>query len=111
MKGDRLFCVVCEKYSVDIQDLYDSRNGGRPRYGGKSARKIHYVWNCPYCKCNILANVNQIIIDNILMIAKKDNNYKGSKLYQRFIKDWPSLQKEALYTLSHSILLEESNDE
>lgn len=111
MKGDKLFCIRCEKYSTDIQDLYDSRNGGRLRFSGKGTRKSHYVWNCPYCGCNIIVNVNQMMIDNILMIAQKKNNYKGSKLYQRFIKDWPLLQQKALNTLKRSILLEESDDE
>lgn len=111
MKGDKLFCVACEKYSIDTWELYESRNGGKPRFKGKGTRKSHYVWNCPHCNCNILVNVNQIMIDNILMITKKDNNYKGSKLYQRFIKDWPLLQQKTLNMLKRSILLEESDDD
>lgn len=96
MKGDKLFCVVCEKYSVDIQDLYDSRNGGKPRYGGKGTRKSRYVWNCPHCGCCIVVNVNQLLIDELFRIKnnKVRNNYKGSKLYKRFIKDWPSLKED-----------------
>jgi len=67
--------------------------------------------NCPHCGCNILVNVNQIMIDNIIMIAMKENNYKGSKMYQRFIKDWPKLQQKTLNSLARSILIEESDDE
>ena len=99
MKGDKLFCVVCEQYSVDIQTMYESRNGGKPKFKGKGASKERYIWNCPHCGCNIMANVNQIIIDNIIMINLKENNYKGSKMYQRFIKDWPLLQQKTLNSL------------
>jgi len=106
MKGDKLFCITCEKYSVDTQDLYDSRNDGKPRYSGKGTKKERYVWNCPHCSCNIMVNVNQLIIDELFRIKnnKVRNNYKGSKLYHRFIKDWPELLQEqkALYSLTRS---------
>jgi len=110
MKGDKLYCIQCEKYSVDTWKLYESRNGGKPKYTGKGVKKLRCIRNCPHCGCNIIVNVNQIMIDNILMIAKKENNYKGSKLYQKFKKDWPLLQQKALNSLRHSLLLEENKN-
>jgi len=96
MKGDKLYCIRCEKYSVDTWKLYESRNGGKPKYTGKGVKKLRCIGNCPYCSCNIMVNVNQLIIDELFRIKnnKVRNNYKGSKLYHRFIKDWPELLQE-----------------
>jgi len=108
MKGDRLYCPHCGKYSIDTQELYESRQNGRPTY--TAPKKTHYVWRCPYCYYSGLVNVNQVIITNILQIAnnKIRNNYKGSILYKIFIKDWPLLYQKSLNTLSNSILFEEN---
>ena len=102
MKGDRLYCPHCGKYSIDTQELYESRQDGKPNY--IAPKKIHYVWRCPHCFYSILINVNQVIITGILLIAKMENNYKGSTLYKQFAKDWPRLQQKALNSLSASIL-------
>ena len=106
MKGDRLYCPHCGKYSIDTQELYESRQDGRPTY--IAPKKTHYVWRCPYCFYGGLINVNQVIVDNVLKIAKMKNNYKGTCLYKKFIYDFPLLQQKALYTLSTSILIEEN---
>lgn len=92
MRGDKLYCVKCGKYFADTEELYDSRNGGIPLYIGKGLKKVHYVWNCPHCFSNSIVNVNQTIIEGQEIIDRNENNYKGSILYRRFVKDWPLLQ-------------------
>ena len=109
MKGDKLYCIECGNYSIDVQNFYDSRNNGKPKYD--APKKVHFVWNCPYCGSNKIMNVNQTMIDNIIIINKKKNNYKGSTLYKKFKKDWPLLQQKTLNSLSASILLEETDND
>ena len=94
MKGDKLYCPACGKYSIDIQELYDSRKAGKPSY--IAPKKEHFVWNCPHCGRTGLVNVNQTMIDELIKIMRNDNNYKGSQLFKKFAKDWP--QQKALYS-------------
>ena len=89
MQGDTLYCIGCGKYFTDTEELYDSRNGGKPLY--VAPKKVHFVWNCPHCFSNSIVNVNQTIIEELEVIDHKENNYKGTPLYKRFIKDWPKL--------------------
>lgn len=89
MKGDKLYCVGCGKYFADINELYDSRNGGKPLF--IAPKKVHRIYNCPYCFSNNTINVNQTIIDGIVIVDHHENNYKGSGVYKKFIEDWPKL--------------------
>lgn len=93
MKGDKLWCPHCRKYFVDTEEMYDSRDGGRPTFA--APKKVHRVWECPYClhSCGI-TNVNQTIIDEQEIIDRNKNNYKGSTIYKKFIKDWPKLLQQ-----------------
>lgn len=95
MKGDKLYCTNCRKYFADTQELYDSRDGGKPLYTGKGMKKVHYEWSCPYCFYNTIINVNQTMIkeQDAIRNNKVRNKYRGSKLYLQFIKDWPELNR------------------
>lgn len=89
MRGDKLYCVGCGKYFVDINELYDSRNEGKPLF--TAPKKVHLTYSCPHCFSNNIINVNQTMIDEIITIDQRENNYKGSGIYKKFIKDWPKL--------------------
>lgn len=89
MKGDKLYCVNCGKYFADVDELYDSRKYGKPLF--TAPKRVHLEYNCPYCLHNHVINVNQTIINEQIVINQRENNYKGSALYKKFIKDWPKL--------------------
>lgn len=106
MKGDRLYCFNCKRYSVDTNELYDSRNGGRPSY--RAPKKCRYIWRCPHCFYSSMINVNKVIADGILFIAE-NKEHLLAPLYFKFIEDWPELQQKALSSLARSILVRPKN--
>lgn len=93
MKGDRLYCMACERYSIDTNNMYDSRKNGKPNY--IAPKKWHYRWNCPHCKSNQVINVNKVIKDSIKFIDDS-KGYLIPRLYYKFINDWPKLREKAL---------------
>ena len=108
MKGDRLFCVACGKYSVDTNNMYDSRKSGKPNY--IAPKKWRYIWNCPHCLMNDIVNVNQTIKNSIKLIDDS-KGYLVPSIYYKFINDWPKLREKALNSQDRSIKTEENDND
>lgn len=107
MYGDKLWCVGCGKYSIDVYTGYDLRNGGRPTYTGKGVAKYRFVPNCPFCFCNRMISVEGILEKGLILKLKHGrgtNNYIYRNLFKKFYSEMPDIVEYLLRQLKQKDL-------